>query len=534
MRVAAVLLAIPFWTFCQDGGTVEGRVLNSATRAGVGGADVTLWTQQGVHYNARTDESGAWRVSGMQPGRYWSRAEKSGFVEALHEGPTPQAPIVVGPGGTPIRIELQLAPFATVSGRVVDPEGKPAAGVEVGFGRFNTAITDDDGQFVLRDQRPGSHILVARPKPGAQRDDSKDRIEVVQTFYPSTADRAQALPIVVRAGDAVSGLEIRLERVLVYWVRGSVLDQAGKPEPNALVRLMPVRDEHVLAGQMTIGYSGIRYFFTAPGSEAEEASTVSHADGTFEFPAVRAGEWMLNAETEPKRDAARNLSPTWSDSLRITVTDHDVDDIRIRMPETFTLQVSSDWGDRPPADASSRDRILLLLMPDDGHGPSLPRSPVRSGDTLRFENVAAGRHRIVPLPGYPPGYYPAAVTVDGQDVLGRPIELSAATRMVQVLYKPNAGAVRGRVDQGNGATVLLWPQTSGIPDLVRAAQAGESGNFEFGSVAPGDYAVLAVDGPNLDRQPEAVIRELVANATPVHVDEAGSASVSLTMVQLPK
>lgn len=156
-RLASLLVWIPLWAFAQDGATVQGAVTNSVTHAGLSGVAVTLWTQQAVHYNATTGENGAWRITGIEAGRYCSRFEKTGFVEPAHEGPLVERPMPVGGGGTPIQLDRELVPLATLSGRVLDPEGKPADGIEVGFGMYDTVVTGNDGQFVLHDERPGSY-----------------------------------------------------------------------------------------------------------------------------------------------------------------------------------------------------------------------------------------------------------------------------------------------------------------------------------------------------------------------------------------
>jgi hypothetical protein len=147
----------------QTGGTVEGRVINSATGAGLGGVAVTLWTQQGSNYHITTDETGAWHVTDMKPGQYDSRFEKSGFVEPPRATPWPASALRVGAAGIPIRVDTALTPLATLRGRVLDSDGKPLADVDVGFNRFQTTRTGSDGQFALSEVKPGSYTLEAKP-----------------------------------------------------------------------------------------------------------------------------------------------------------------------------------------------------------------------------------------------------------------------------------------------------------------------------------------------------------------------------------
>ena len=512
----------------QTGGTVEGRVVNSATGAGIGGVAVTLWTQQGSSYQVTSDESGAWRVTDMKPGQYDSRFEKSGFMEPPRAIPWPASALRVGAPGNPIRLDTALTPLATLRGRVVDPEGRPAADVEVGLNAFQTTRTDSEGQFALTGVKPGSYVLAAKARPPKK--PAAEHNQIVATYYPSAVQRSLAATIVVHGGDELSGFEIRLSASPVFRMRGVVLDEFGKPVPEATVQLLTRQNETTFAGQMMMG--NLRYFIGAP-REINEASIQSNKQGAFEFATVIPGDWLLRAESEPKRDLRQNLSLSWSADVPVTLSDHDLDDLELRFAPTFTLQASLDWGDRPPPDTNRRGSGALFLVSLDNRQLNLPHF-AEPGETLRFENIAAGRYRIIPLAGSPPGYYPASVTIAGQEVMGQPVELSAATPPLRITYRPNAGTVRGTVEKDDGATVLLWPQPSGALDMVRAVQANSVGAFEIGSIPPGDYFVLAVDRANLETQTEASLRSIMTAATRVTVDENSVVNVPLNVAHLPE
>lgn len=527
-RIAALLVCLAPLTVAQPLATVQGVVTNSVTHAGISDVAVTLWTQQAVRYSATTDGSGGWQIIGVKPGRYYWRYEKGGFVEPPHEGPLGVAPLPVGAGGNPIQLNATLDPLATLRGRVLNPEGEPAAGIEVGINSFVSVKTDTEGQFVLTGVRPGSYTLFAKPQP----DKTNERTKIVETYYPSIMDRAQAASIVVHGGDDLPGFEIRLRTSPVYRIRGVVLDETGKQLADATVKLLSKSNEHVLSGQMTFAGS-VRYYFGSEGLEPEVASVVSAADGTFEFPSVAPGEWQVRAESEPKRDSRQSLSLNWSNAVPTAVTDHDLNDVQVRFPPTFTVEAIADWGDQPPPESLHRRfATALLLIPVDAAGTTVPHFPNGNDELFRFENVAEGRYRIVPLGGLVPGYYPAAVLVEGRDVLGQPVELSPGTPPLHIVYKPNAGTIRGTIENGEGATVLLWPQSDPTLTLVRAVQAGAGGAFEFGSLAPDTYFVLAIDRQSVEREPESVIRGFPASATAVQVNTSGSPSIALPLTHL--
>jgi hypothetical protein len=61
-------------------GVVEGKVLDGASGAGISGVTAYFGTDQGIHYEAITGDSGAFHIDGMKPGEYGSHYEKSGYL----------------------------------------------------------------------------------------------------------------------------------------------------------------------------------------------------------------------------------------------------------------------------------------------------------------------------------------------------------------------------------------------------------------------------------------------------------------------
>ena len=129
---------------CQSA-TFEGTVLNSATHAGLGDVNVTLWTQRGVSYKATTDGSGVFRFAGVPPGEYSLRFQRSGF-EQLDQPGFGRPLLRVGAAGA-LHSDAELVPLAILHGRVLDPEGRPAAHVAVTLGHHEPAESDAEGVF---------------------------------------------------------------------------------------------------------------------------------------------------------------------------------------------------------------------------------------------------------------------------------------------------------------------------------------------------------------------------------------------------
>src|SRR5580704_16108195 len=145
----------------QSGASISGRVTNSVTGAGIAGATVYVCIpnapsastdclgQPHTTLKGVTDDVGAYRIAGVADGQYMTiPASKEGFFPNLS-----LAQLHVF-GDT--RLDIQMTPMASVRGRVLDPEGKPAAGITVKFGPIaEDQVTDENGEYVFEEMPPG-------------------------------------------------------------------------------------------------------------------------------------------------------------------------------------------------------------------------------------------------------------------------------------------------------------------------------------------------------------------------------------------
>lgn len=120
----------------------------------------------------------------------------------------------------------------SIAGRVTDPEGAPLADVwisvepERGEGSGGDISTDAEGRFALAGLLAGTYQLeLWPPEPGAETPGAR-------MFLPAEREAVQA---------GRTDLEIALEPAV--WLRGIVLDPAGRPVGNALVQASGPRSE---------------------------------------------------------------------------------------------------------------------------------------------------------------------------------------------------------------------------------------------------------------------------------------------------
>jgi hypothetical protein len=516
VKLLSLPLLLTSLLFAQDGVILEGTITNKVTHAPVAGATVSAWSKDS--YTTTTDDRGAYRITGMKPGQYSFRVSKTGFLERELFGSFVDLPLRVA--GASTKLDAQLTPFATIRGRVLDPEGNPAPHAQVGFSPQDLIETDNDGNFLFDQLRPGTYTLMARPKSTEVTSQDSERTAVVLTFFPSSIRRAQAQPIVVRGGDDLSGIEIRLRSTRVYRIRGIVLDETGEPVPRPTVKLQTQGPELLIGGmaaQILPGARVSQYLVGGGQPPLEEAYVLAGDDGKFEFPAVPPGQWLLRGEKETTLGGR---------TIEITIADQDIDDLQISFRPRLTLSGVVDWGDREIPEASRKAGFMV-------YGPSSGGAYASPDGTLHFSIMSAGRYRIVPNPAdTPPGYYLASIRLGDQEILGQSVELTPESPAIKVTYRPNAGRVRGLVEKGAGATVLLWPRTL-ASDVIPLMQCDSAGAFEFANVAPGDYSLLALDRLDRAQQYDDFLRSVLPGAARVAVQESSTATANLPLLHWP-
>ncbi|MBZ5632172.1 MAG: carboxypeptidase-like regulatory domain-containing protein [Acidobacteriia bacterium] len=539
----AVLIALFFAAFSAaqeaPGGTVEGVVINSVTGAGIAGASVVLIANRSTRYETTSDAAGHFKITGMAPGSYRADVKKDGFappsfgLNSLLSNPG----LRVASDRDPVKVELQLTPLDMIAGRVLGPDGKPAAGVEVSVSpnlMAEVAVTDEEGRFALHDIRPGSYTLIARPPKSTQSEQAPQersdgaRSAMVTTYYPSVADQSLAQPIVVRGqGNTGGGYEIRMQTALVHGVRGIVLDEEGKPSPGAELTLVQIGES--TPGPMGLGMRAGGPSFFALGMRREpsgvpEASTIAGKDGHFEFPAVRSGDWRINAVSDSAREARGTAG--------VRVDRSDVGDLEIHVATPFNLTGIIEWkGEDSGSQRVSNPQPLLgvvtLINPD---GNEFVRTGFVESGGLLFENILLGRYQAIVKPGLS-----AQIFLGDYEVTGQTFPIAAGGPRLRVVLKTWSGTVRGTVEKGDGATVVLVPQRVEGVAIGQTVVCRAGGSFELSEVSPGDYYIAAFDHLDGFLSPSAAMLSLVpSRGKSVKVEERSTANITLSVIAAPR
>jgi hypothetical protein len=475
--------------------SIEIAFTNSITHAPI--PDLTVTLKGPSEYTVTTDGAGVARIPNAAPGNYTLGFESSGFVAP----PYAHEPIAVG--AEEVRLDFALTPLGKVHGRVLFPDGGPVAGAKITLALYrflflSTTTTDTRGRFTAIAPTRGRFTLSAGPQVSAELPDGEDW---AVTYYPDVTSRSDADAIPLPLGADLSGYDIRLRSVPVRRVAGVVRDDTGRPAAGATVKLT---------------------------AEEKERQAVVGEDGAFTFPAIAMGEWTLLASL--KRGDTDLLG-----FERLTVARRDIDGLDLRLNHPFSIPVTVAW-DGPP-NPKPNARLAVSLIPEPGRGYFREGAKPDPDGSLRFRSVYPGAYTVMPVT-YSPGFYLDSILLGDREILGQRVELVEGVPPLHIVYRYGVASLRARVDKGAGATVAVVPQEDGLIALSIfnwSTLAGNDGSCEIRSLRPGDYYVWAFrdfDGEAL-KDPLFVSR-LIPRAEKVHLDENGSATVSLKVTPWPE
>jgi protocatechuate 3,4-dioxygenase beta subunit len=476
---------------------------------------------------ARTDETGRFRLENVEPGAYRLVVERTGYVRREYGQRSANRPVTVlelRPGQQIRDLLFRLERAAVITGRVYDREGEPMAGVQVQASRMayvngqpqlvpaGSSQTDDRGQYRVYGLSPGRYFLSATPSAGrfGVFATSGETENYVPTYYPGTTDPSRAIPLEVKAGDELPGVDLTVEPVEGVRLSGVVMDATtSDPVPGALVM--------VLAAQGLV-----RDLVTA----RRETTAM---DGTFTIRNVPPGSYQLVA-IAAQQGAARAAR------LPLEVGRTDREGLALRLSATGTLSGRVRVEGQPNA---TLEGVRVNLRPRE-----LPFALGSGGtrvdpDGTFTTNLLPGLTFEVTVTGMPAGYYVKSVQHGSQEVLDVGFDpASAPSAPLEIVLSPNGGSVEGRVLDAEllplaGVTVVLAPEPSRrhLLRLFHSTVTDTQGRFVLSGIAPGTYKLFAFDDlePGIWQDPQFLL-PYEAQGTAVTVRENSRHSFELKLI----
>ena len=479
--------------------SIQGKVMTSDSGAPIRGAEVRLLTDGRSSRLATTNAEGRYELRDLAAGEYRLAVSRTGFV-SLQFGqrrPFETASAITLAEGARVEANVALIRGGVIYGRVLDQHGEPQIGTRVqalrsssrgGQRRLQSVgapdLTDDSGSFRIYGLPPGDYYVAAAAGLGDQvkRDPP--------TYYPGTANFAEAQPIVLAPGVEASA-EFPMAPVRNARVSGIAVDSAGNPV-QAMVNLV---SEAVSAG---------------PAMGGTVAPLQIHADaepnGRFTMENVPPGPYVLTAMVF-KMGGPTPPTPGPPSAAQMAR----------QMPEQAAMPLVVNGDDISGLTLVTNRASVLTgsIVADTGVSKPLPRnvrvtqrSVASGGTSMSMGSMNETDFQLVGMPGafrihvtVPDGWTVKAVMLDGRDVTDEPIDLRGQNGTVRVVLSDRPSGVMGTaLLRGAPADVDVvvfaedttkWTYPS---RYVRTTRADGQGRFQIADLPAGErYLAAALD-----------------------------------------
>jgi protocatechuate 3,4-dioxygenase beta subunit len=467
---------------------------------------------EGGDYTAISSPDGSFHIEGIVPGRYRLFVERTGFLEVdKHRNQSDGRVLTLTAGQELKDLRIRLQAAAVVRGRVTDEDGEPMPNAQVavlrqtftsGHSHWEQAgaeRTNDLGEYRVAGLPAGNYYVSVAPPPdfksliegagaaamadanSASAPEKPASTSYQTTYYPGTADRSQAAPIQVHAGDEFP-VNFSLTPSPSLSIRGSVVNL---PASTSAVIMLQSHDFNLVLN----------------GAEM-------HKDGSFVIRNVAPGAYTILATVE-------NSTVPMMARQSLQVVGNSVDGLRLApqpggwIHGRLRLESKGNIGHFDPS------QLFLTLHPADGDEETLNmflagaafNSLIHVSDNGNFEwkGVPPGNYyvELAGDSGANTDWYLKSVNAGGRDS-DSSISVSGGAVALDLVASSNGALVDGVVTDQKGqpvtnAVIVAVPEARlrGRVDRYRKTVSDQSGHFTLHGISPGNYTLLAwesVDG----------------------------------------
>ena len=547
---------------------LRGRVLSVENGGPVRRAQVRIMSPDIGSKSAMTDSEGRYEFRDLPAGRFNLSATKAGFVTVQYGQTRPfesGKPIDLSEGQSMDKADISMPRGSAISGRLVDEFGDPVADAVVSAMRSawsggrrrlqpsgRTATTNDLGQFRIYGLSPGDYYLNATFRGGDMMGmeiamatvmggaagggpvGSNPNSGYAPTYFPGTANAAEAQKITLAVGQEAQNTDFALLPVKLAKVTGTVISSDGKPVEGSMINAVPRNAEGV--GMMMMA-----------------GNARSDKNGNFTIPNVAPGEYMLQSRVMQfmttgggdnvmftARIGGDNGAEAEVGSLPITVSGEDLPNVVIVTSKGATAsgRIVFDDGSKP----SSMTNIRVSAASVDSDGPMVsfggPGS-VKADGTFELKSLSGTR--IIRAVNVPPGWMLKSVRVNGNDVTDSGMDFKAGESItgIEVTLTSKVTEVNGTVKDGSQQvkdyTVVVFadePQKWALANsrYVTGSRPDQDGRFQIKNLPAGGYYAIAIDylAQGEWNDPD-VLERLKSRATSFAINEGETKTLNLTL-----
>jgi len=486
---------------------IAGTVVNAVGGGPLARARVTILdtrnpqnTQWGI-----TSEDGRFEFKQLVPGKYALRGAKRGFIAADYEQHEQfSTAIVTGAGLDTENLVLRLAPFAVLSGKVLDESGDPVRQAtvslyvedrRVGVGRIQkirTDRTDDQGSYEFTPLDAGTYFMsatatpwyVVRPASSRRQGVGNTPPAVEQSldvtypvaYYKDATEPDEASPIPIRGGDHLEA-DIHLSPVPALHLLFHV------PDNGEHGFTMPILQKSAFGGMDDVPVNGVQMV----------------SPGLYEMTGVAAGRYTVRMPVSPPGQQNQSSEV----EMDLTADGQELDVSKGESASTVKASVKLLGEETLPRDLGVVLRNSKLRV--------VAWQQVNGKGEVEFQDVLPGKYEVLAqTPGK--AYSVARMSSQSGEMSGHILNVAAdqsldvalslvgGTANVEGFAKRNGKAVAGAM------LVLVPKDPKSNRELFRRDQSDLDGSFSLRSVIPGSYIVCAIEnGWELDWAKPAVI-----------------------------
>lgn len=455
------------------------------------------------------------RMSAMLGGESTPESEETGedgafeFVEVArgsYQISTDREPMMqLGPGmGSGLQIEVDG--INDITGlKVPLPEPRPATAWQPGSGIITGKVIAPSGAPVPDVRVEAKRSDMPHMTGGAAT--GKDGAFAITRLDGMAYDLSVKCDLGVGSQAAVPvGSDVELRLAAPARVSGVVVDSRGQPVASCKVGLVDTAPKQEAANPML----AIMSVMFSDGFTGISTNDV----GFFQFENVSPGEYRLKARDESKGTAEQGPIAV--------AAGQDVTGVRIVLDPGISFSGTVECYElgpleganvrlSPQTDESIQDLVAKFLPP--GLGKNAGSATTDGAGEFTITRVPPGVYSVITTcPGFSKSVQSGIELTSGRDVSGHRIELG------------RGGRVRGQalVDGQPLANGMVYVMGDGGFDMVTTDSTGQ---FDISGLAPGEYAVMAID---LDRLQNEGLTSMDINPRMVEIEEGAESEVDFS------
>jgi hypothetical protein len=526
----------------QETCSVSGGVVKLAGSAPLKSARVELRSveEQTHAYAATSDEGGRFTLKNLEPGRYRLTVTRTGFVDQEYGQRTSNDPgsiLTLAPGQELKDLLFRLIPWAVIAGRIRNEDGDAMPWVQVtalretytdGKRKLSPTAqetTNDLGEYRLFGLRPGRYFVSAAysrrnqglEQSGDAEDDGMAPAEestaqkYVPTYYPGTPDPAKAATISVKPGDEIPSVDILLQRVAAYKIRGRIYNLIAHRTGKDISIMMLPRNTSVA------------------GSIFNFQAAVLDKDGSFVLKDILPGSYTLSAFwfVEGKPYVAKQ---------NIEVGNADVEGITLTIAPGITINGRVIWDGKPSMEG---DELSILPSPSEQGIEFGDAARVAPNGAFTLKDISEDTYHLF-VSGTSKDCYIKAIRYGLADALYDGFTVQRGTdASLEVTLSSRGARLQGTVSDADGLPLAgVWAVL--VPEEAHRSQVqmykqtttDQYGHFELRGIPPGDYKLFSWEQvENGAWQDPEFLKPFEEKGNEVKLQEGDQKTVNLTAIK---